>query len=45
MQTISIIAAGGTDVLGKFPLYEFAYPLDFTAAAPGSRLCRAGPPQ
>lgn len=37
IQTISCIAAGA-DILGRFPLYNYAYPLTFTAAAPTSRL-------
>lgn len=38
IQTIMCIAASGADILGRFPLYDYAYPLDFTAAASGSRL-------
>jgi gamma-glutamyl hydrolase len=38
LQTIACIAAGGSDVLGSFPLENYAYPLDFTAAAATSKL-------
>ena len=38
LQTISCIAAGGRDVLGDFPLENYAYPLDFSPHAAGSRL-------
>jgi len=38
LQTLSCIANGGVDVLGDFPLENYAYPLDFTAAAATSKL-------
>ena len=38
LQTISCIANGGRDVLGDYPLDNFAYPLTFTPAARTSKL-------
>jgi len=38
LQTISCIAAGGVDVLGDYPLENYAYPLDFTPAAATSKM-------
>lgn len=38
LQTISCIASGGVDVLGDFPLENYAYPLDFTPAAAASKM-------
>ena len=36
LQTIACIASGGKDVLGDFPVENFAYPLSFTPAAKAS---------
>lgn len=38
LQTISCIANGGVNVLGDFPLENFAYPLSLTAAASSSKM-------